>query len=110
MTTLRSRVYVTNFFRGTPLDVKSLTSGFLPEYTKSNLLAVELKTLLGIFYSMSVLVLTLDFGAFPTKDRSVVASAKSIFISYCPGAGPSFGLTQKLVRSVVDPKAPNLTP
>jgi hypothetical protein len=80
--TLRSRVYVTNFFLGTPFDVKRRTSGFLPEYTKSNLLAVDVKTLLGIFYSISELVRILDLGALPTRARSVVASARSILISY----------------------------
>jgi hypothetical protein len=42
-----------------------------------NLFDTELKTLFGIFCSMSELVLIFDFGTLPIKDKSVVASARS---------------------------------
>lgn len=71
---------------------------------------IELNTLLDFLRSASALVYTLVFGAFPKTVRSDVASAKSLFISYYPGAGPSLGATQSVLRSTVDPKAPSLTP
>jgi hypothetical protein len=75
-----------------------------------NLFETELNTLFGIFCSMSELVLILDFGTLPINDKSVVASARSELVTYYPGAGPSLGATQKVDLSVVDPKAPSLTP